>query len=145
MFSLAVSLLIPDEAFMGLTLPEKHYLHYSRQTGTQQYLCLSIKLIAFKKLCALDNHRGSDLTDRSTSPVADPLQVGKDLCWNLYVDTAGKVLGVESVATDIFVLINHCLAPKPWILGVRPIQNRQATRRAAALGGTGQATNPKKS
>jgi len=112
-FPLPVSLLIPDEAFMGLTLPEKHLIHYSRQTGTHQYLCLLIELIGVKKLCALDNHSGSDLTDRSASLVADPLQEHKHLCWNLYVDTAGKVLGVESVATDIFVLINHCLAAKP--------------------------------
>ena len=113
MFPLPVSLLIPDEAFMGLTLVQNHNIHYSRKTGSHQYLCLSIELIGVKKLCALDNHRGRDLTDRSASLVADPLQVRKHLCWNLYVDTAGEVLGVESVATDIFVLINHCLAAKP--------------------------------
>ena len=113
MFPLPVSLLIPDEAFMGLTLPENHNIHYSRQTGSHQYLCLSRELIGVKKLCALGNHSGSDLTDRSASLVADPLQERKHLCWNHYVDTAGKVLGAESVATDVFVLINRCLAAKP--------------------------------
>ena len=112
MFSLPVSLLIPDEAFMRLTLPEKQYIYYSRKAGTHQYLCLKIKLLKIKKLCALDNHRGGDLTDRPACPVADPLQVSKHLFWNLYVDTPRKVLGVESEAADIFALINHCLAPK---------------------------------
>ena len=116
MFSLPVSLLIPDEAFMRLTLPEKQYLFYSRKAGTHQYLCLKIKLLRIKKLCALDNHCGSDLTDGPACPVADPLQGSKhlfwNLFWNLYVDTPRKVLGVKSKAADILALINHCLAPK---------------------------------
>jgi hypothetical protein len=97
---------------MGLTLPEKHYLYYSRKSGTHQYFYLKIKLLRIKKLCTLDNHRGGDLTDGPACPVADALQVGKDLFWNLYVDTPRKVLGVKSKATDILAFINHCLAPK---------------------------------
>jgi hypothetical protein len=97
---------------MGLTLSEKHYLYYSRKSGTHQYFYLKIKLLWIEKLSALDNHRGRDLTDGPTSPVADALQIGKDLFWNLYVDATRKVLGVESKATDILAFINHCLAPK---------------------------------
>jgi hypothetical protein len=44
----------------------------------------------------LDNQGGSNLTDRSTGPVADPLQVGKDFFWDLKVNTFGKVLGIKS-------------------------------------------------
>ena len=114
---------------MLLTLPEKHFfLHYSSQTGTHQYFYL--KLLWIEKFYALNNHRGSDLTDGSTSPVADPLQVGKDLFWNLYADAPRKVLGVESKATDIFAFINHCLASKQWIVGICPKQKQQATRQA---------------
>ena len=34
----------------------------------------------------MDNQSDSNLADRSTSLIADPLQVGKDLFWDLYVD-----------------------------------------------------------
>jgi hypothetical protein len=110
---------------MRLTLPEKHFLLYSSQTGTHQYFYLKIKLLRIKFFSALDNHGGSDLTDGSTGPVADPLQVGKDLFWNLYVDAPRKVLGVESKATDIFAFINHCLAPNSGSLAFVPNKNRK--------------------
>ena len=97
---------------MRLTLPKKHYLHYSRKSGTHQYFYLWIKLLRIKFFNTLDNHGGSDLTDRSTSPVADALQVGKDLFWDLKVNALRKVLRVESKATDILALINHGSAPK---------------------------------
>jgi hypothetical protein len=58
-----------------------------------QYLCLFIKLLGIEKLCALNNHRSSNLTDGPACPVADALQVRKHLFWNLNVDTSGMSLG----------------------------------------------------
>jgi hypothetical protein len=92
---------------MRLTCPEKHHQPYSRKSGAHQYLCLSIKLLGIESFCALDNDRGSNLTDGSTGPVADPLEVRKHVFWNLYVDAPREVLGVEPEATDIFALISH--------------------------------------
>jgi hypothetical protein len=105
---------------MRLTLPKKHYQHYSRKSGTHQYFYLWIKLLRIKFFNTLDNHGGSDLTDGSTSPVADLLQVGKDLFWDLKIDAPRKVLGVQSEATDIFTLINHGSAQNRGWLAVAP-------------------------
>jgi len=77
-----------------------------------EYFYLGVKPLRIKFFSTLGKDDGSDLTDRSTSPVADALQVGKDLFWDLKVNALRKVLRVESKATDILALINHGSAPK---------------------------------
>jgi hypothetical protein len=73
---------------------------------------LSIKLLRGENPSALNNDGGSDLTDGSTSPVADALQVLKDLLWNFQVYAPRKVFRVESEATVIISLIKHWSAQK---------------------------------
>jgi len=64
---------------------------YSKTSG--KYMPFTyIKLLLIEAFCYLSNHSGSDLTDGLTSPIADPLEVRKNLFWNLYVDATRGVL-----------------------------------------------------
>ena len=93
-------------------MSQKAILQYRRKPKMYGHFYLWVKPPRIKFFSTLDNDGGSDLTDRSTSPVADPLQVGKDLSWDLKVNARRKVLRVESEATDIFAFINHGSAQK---------------------------------
>ncbi len=44
-----------------------------------EHFCLKIKLFRIKLFSTLGNDRGGDRTDGPASPVADALQVGKNL------------------------------------------------------------------
>ena len=107
-----VPLLIPEEAFMRLTFYENSIPTIPQKTRIALDFYLSIKLLRGENPSALNNDGGSDLTDGSTSPLADALQVLKDLFWNFQVYAPRKVFRVESETTDIFAVINHWSAQK---------------------------------
>jgi hypothetical protein len=102
-----VPLLIPEEAFMRLTFYENSIPTIPQKTRIALDFYLSIKLLRGENPSALNNDGGSDLTDGSTSPLADALQALKDLFWNFQVYAPRKVFRVESETTDIIAFINH--------------------------------------
>ena len=59
-----------------------------------EHLYLKVKLLAIMLFGILGNDGGSDFIDGPASPVADPLQVGKHLFWDLKVYATWKIIWV---------------------------------------------------
>ena len=59
-----------------------------------EHLYLKVKLLAIMLFGILGNDGGSDFIDGPTSPVADPLQVGKDLFWDLKIYATREIIWV---------------------------------------------------
>ena len=73
------NLLTPEETFINRSPALKSFLFYGGQQVTLALSCekfIPLRIILFN---TLGNDGGSDFIDGPTSPVADPLQVGKDL------------------------------------------------------------------
>jgi len=92
---------------MRLTFYENSIATIPQKTRIALDFYLSIKLLWGVNPSALNNDGGSNLTDGSTSPLADALQVLKDLFWNFQVYAPRKVFWVESETTDILAFIIH--------------------------------------